>query len=576
MSYTYQIQFGSSDYLALIPATDLTMEGEWEQDTMIWRERISELKITAASNSAVYTLLESWFEDVDTFETMIKVKVLKNLVEDSVHWFGIKWGKLNKHLMTYIVQPDPYDLWGQYYSGSKSIGLGRSVVGLNYSTYYNTGTTYPFIHAFTAHSTLKEAVLDIGSTQSGFPSSDIVSSFLWQSAYENSSDVGTYRVMPLDYVTGAQSYLAKAGILTGYNDSFTDLLEWLRLFRCYAFFDTNNKLRFEHISFFNARLTDNAVDFSSYVNDPDEEFTYMQETIPYLETLSMRADDDNTDEDFTEFDVTYSPLRNRTDTKTYDHQSQLYSYLTSYGSDAITDRMTLWSGLSNHTYAFFDIDMDSFASSDNLIDVGWNVGASDVICGSNDFKAEITVGYTLSANITSLTGECEVSIVDRSSSDVISNVVTISSSGVVSETLTASATAYDAYLLIEGTVSDTGHLEGWFTLVHSNTKMIIIPTVAGAFSDNPKTNGAMSIANIFDSWWQDDRLSRGATAGGDAYVFDGTAHNLRRETMTFYYSSVINPLYGFNDGTRVGKIEKWKRSLVTDFYEIDIIYQEDE
>ncbi|KKL19001.1 hypothetical protein LCGC14_2469840, partial [marine sediment metagenome] len=95
-------------------------------------------------------------------------------------------------------------------------------------------------------------------------------------------------------------------------------------------------------------------------------------------------------------------------------------------------------------------------------------------------------------------------------------------------------------------------------------------------SGDPQTNGAMSIANIFAKWWQDDRIARDATMGGDAYVFNSTKYNLKRKTINIHYSAVINPLYGFNDGDRIGRIQSWKRSLDTDYYEIDVIYQEDE
>ena len=90
MKYTYQIQFGASDYIDLTINADLTLEGDWEQGTMIWREKISELKITRAENSTVYDLLESWFEDETKFETVINIKILKSAAQDSVHWFGIK------------------------------------------------------------------------------------------------------------------------------------------------------------------------------------------------------------------------------------------------------------------------------------------------------------------------------------------------------------------------------------------------------------------------------------------------------------------------------------------------------
>ena len=82
--------------------------------------------------------------------------------------------------------------------------------------------------------------------------------------------------------------------------------------------------------------------------------------------------------------------------------------------------------------------------------------------------------------------------------------------------------------------------------------------------------------NIINNYWKDNGLARTATYNGVALTFNNTEYNLRRDTVKFFYDGVINPLYGFNDGTRIALIEKWKRSPETGFYEIDLIYQEDE
>jgi len=110
MSYSYAISFNSSDYSELIPSNEITMTCEWVQDTFIWREKISEVKIDKALNSTIFDTLNTWFIDPTKFETKIWVKRLKNNVQDSLHWFGIKWGQIDTDLTSYIVKPTPYDL----------------------------------------------------------------------------------------------------------------------------------------------------------------------------------------------------------------------------------------------------------------------------------------------------------------------------------------------------------------------------------------------------------------------------------------------------------------------------------
>ena len=102
-----------------------------------------------------------------------------------------------------------------------------------------------------------------------------------------------------------------------------------------------------------------------------------------------------------------------------------------------------------------------------------------------------------------------------------------------------------------------------------------VPTILGAESLSAQTNGAFCSANIIDAWWKDDRLSRSGVANGTSYTFDNTEYNLARKDIRMYYSTAINPLYGFNDGTRTGRIEAWTRDLDTDYYSIKVQYQED-
>ena len=384
--------------------------------------------------------------------------------------------------------------------------------------------------------------------------------------------MGTFRGMSKDYVTEEESYLHRGGFdtLTGY--SFADILEYLTLLRVLAFFDSNDKLRFEHIKFFNDKLIDNAVDFSSYINDYDEEWTYVNPEIAVLEKLEMGNEDDDTDEDFLGIDVIYSNIRNLPNVAIVEYQSQLKSNIKNLGAD-YTDDLVLYSGLANHAYKWFDSTMTAFTSAGNSFEITY---ASDQICWSNDFYVEgENHDFTLVVEIASITGSFAVEIYSRSPAG-LSNAITINSTGTGGGTLSISPGGdfEDGYLRIIGLAA--GSAVGWITLIEAtDTENTITPTIDGTISGDPQTNGAMSIANIFAKWWQDDRLSRDATMGGDAYAFNGTRYNLKRKTVNIHYSGVINPLYGFDDG-RIGRIESWKRSLDTDYYEIDVIYQEDE
>jgi hypothetical protein len=555
------------------------MNGEWLTGTKIWREKISELKITKALNTSVYTTLETWFEDNTYFETKIFVKVLKNSVQDSLHWFGIKWGKLNKDHTTYTVEPGLYDLWGQYFEASRDVLLtsGSSFFNSNARFYDDTGT-YAYVSELNDNAKFQDFVVELSTDISGWPSSDVVSSYFWGSAYEDASAVGTYRGMPKDYVTGKQSPFVIGGItmpslanLKGY--SMDDMLEWIKLFNVYVFIDSNDKLRYEHIKFFNDKLTDNAVSFASYLQDYNEVWNYENTSLSTRENVKVSIDGDNNNEDFQPTDIIYSDVRNRTDAEAIEFTSTLDPDINYYGTSAADEEFLLYGAYDNQVHTIFDNNMATFSSEGNSFAITFGPGV--VTCGSNNMYWIGTgnADYALTVEVTSVTDEVRFYLVDRSSTSVVSNVVSVTTTGTTTDTLTITG-GDDVYLEIRGVTLAAGEMTAWVTL--DKVEIPMIPTVDGVLSGDPVSNGAMSVGNIIDSWWQDDRISREGTINGSDYVFNATQYNLQRETVKFHYSAVINPLYGFNDGTRVGRIDKWKRSLATDFYEIDVIYQEDE
>jgi hypothetical protein len=574
MKYTYQISFNSSDYFDLTRG-GIQMDGFWEPETMIWRENISELKITKKENSSIYNTLDSWFDDATKFETRIWVKILNNSVQESLHWFGIKWGDLDRDQTTYIVQPIVYDLWSQYFESTKDIKDSESFGTAVYSWFfYDTGTTYPFLDGLGGTKDfLEEVIKELGSNKSGWTKTDIVSSFLWQDNYEDASAVGTFQGMAKDYVTGEQSYMNKAAIIVRSSYTFANVLEWLKLFRIYVFFDTNDKLRLEHIKFFNDKLTDNAVDYSAKIESYDDEWNYENTSLAVVENISLDQGEDSVDEDFQSTDIIYSVIRNRPDAEKIDYQYNLFSDIGSV-SGSVVDEITIAGAIDNCIYKLFDVDMVSFSSDFNSFNIQWNVGTGADKCKSSDIRIGAGLNdIDITVQLSSLSGQFDVYLVNISGGADNSNKITVSSTGTTTGTLTPIANV-DSSLRIEGTSGSPGSAIGWIAGIRDLN--FTIPTIDGIGSGSPQTSGAFSVTNIIDSWWKDDRLSRSGTISGVSKTFDGTEYNLRRETIRIYSETVPNPLYGFNDGTRIGKIEKWTRYLDTNYYDIDIIYQEDE
>jgi len=574
MKYTYQISFNGSDYSDL-SLTDVQMSGEWIEGTKIWRENISELKITKAENSSIYDTLETWYTDSTKFTTRIFVKIYKNSVEDSTHWFGIKWGKINRETKTYEVQPLAYDLWGRYFETVVDREYSITTNDNNYR-YYDTSTYHVYIGVSSDARRFIDQIREIVDVSTDFVKSDVVSSFIGTDDYEDGSTVDDEYGIRKDYVTDEQSYMDYAGAFFPLKMSINDFNSLMQLYNVICFIDSNNKLRYEHIKYFTDKLIDNAVDYSTFINDYDKVWSYDTVNIPTTEKITMRIEDGQTDNDFIGYPIIYSEIRNRSDVQTYEYITSYFSDLEYYNDNSLTYRGVLFSSSKNKAYKWYELQsLSSYAADKNYLTLVGGGGTQYV--GSNDFVVTNTTAYNLTVDADALPGASEIilQIYDRSSGAAISNAVTISSTGVTNDTLTATATANDAYLRLT-LDPGTSEFTGYIILEEPNDNFITVPTITGLTSSSVRTNGAFSVSNIFNFWWQENRLSRSGTYNGDTFNFNNTQYNLRRDDIRIHYSGVINPLYGFNDGTRVGMIEKWERDLDTDYYTISVIYQEDE
>ena len=237
--------------------------------------------------------------------------------------------------------------------------------------------------------------------------------------------------------------------------------------------------------------------------------------------------------------------------------------------------MFAFAGFKNQAYQIEDRDMLTFSGELNYIDITWNSGGR---CHSTDFYASGGASYTVTWNFSSFSGSMQFDIRDRSAGTLISNTITTTSAtGSGTLTLTTGGTPTpDAFLEITGAFS-SGSAQGWVTLeLPSSFYAPAVPTITGIKTNSAQTNGAFSVGNIINEWWQDDRPSRTGIINGSDYTFDNTQYNLKRKVIRIHYDGVINPLFGFNDGDRIGMIDRWTRDLDTDYYDIYLKYQEDE
>ena len=580
MIYTAQISFDNTNYTAI--NSKITMKGEWVQSTMIWREKIKSLKINKADDWNTFVTLESWFTDTSKFETKIYIKILKNSVQESLHWFGIKWGEIDQDNTFYEVSPelqDLYSIWLQpYWNSTTELSYDFNVLMTlrnEDSTYYpkvmNLGVLEPFCELLEVF--VKHKINEI----TAWPEADIVSSILFGSDYEDATAVTVTNALLIDYVTNAYNVF-KYSVVAMDNETFRDftlkkVFEMLTLFQIYAFFDSNDKLRLEHISFFKDKLENNAVSIS--LENYDNRFNYVISDIITREELEMMTSDEaktyglTVYSDWGKLPIVYSQVRNREDlqVKTYsfrDFYTNLDFYYKQYA--LFNSYCMIASGFANLAMDWVNIDMDTFTANNHYLTLVFNlVGRT---CASKNIPSMASCSVTV---VGVVVGEFTISIWDRSGNNLNSDTLTVTTSGTTSGTLTVITPSDDMFFKIDATVD--GEFEGY--IVATFAELYINPWNTGKKSTANAMNGDFSKANILDSYWKDGRASLSGTMNGTVQAFSSTAYNLQRKTIKQYFAAPPNPLYGMNDGTRIGKIKSWERDLDTGYIDLDLTYQED-
>lgn len=579
MIYTYQIALGGSDYQNLELTHDVEMSGAWVDGTMIWREKIKELKINKALNRSIFDTLQTDFTDPTTFELKYHVKILKNSVLESLHWFGIKWGAIDLDLTSYVVEPELADLYFQYIvpyindKESEVTPLYDSVIQV-----VNQGAAnYPYLTHFSCN-TLESFLKSKISALSGIAEADIVSSILWGDNYEDASTVTVTYGMLIDYVTNSYSVFKYACVFwnqkTWQEITIKDIFDLLAIWQIYAFFDSNDKLRFEYVSFFIHKLDANTIIIDTH---PTEQiYVYSMPEIVTFEKMEMAELDpgDTIDEDWKELPITYSLVRNRTDLmeKTYLY-SKYYTNLNFYRQNiaTITSYFIVAAGFRNMVMNWANIDMDTFTANFHYLEFTGNQADA---CGSRDFKSFIN-DFTLTANITQITGALEASVFSRLGG-LNSNVVTWSTTGAKSEAITIiDANVEDNYLKLQWANIGTFSFKGYLILQTTAGVHFINPWAVGSKSTTNIMNGHFSKANILNDYWSDYRLSRSGTMNGTLKTFNSTRYNLERKNVKQYFATIPNALHGIFDNNRIGRIESWDRNLETGFIELVLKYQED-
>jgi hypothetical protein len=569
------------------------MNGGWVSNTFIWRESIKELKLNKDLNSSVYETLKSYFSDPTKFETQIFVKILKDNVQESLHWFGIKWGEIDHDLTYYKVAPKPYDLYAQYLENNMDRKNNASVFDIvkRYVSIYDfSDTNYAYLAKIGNASVIEtaehaelfeDAIKNTINRSSGLAISEIVSSILWGDDNEEGDPETTTNGLLIDYVTGTYSKLRYA--LMEYDTkawremTIKDIFEMLRVFQIYPYFDSNNKLRFEHISRIISRLESGAVSIT--LNTYDAGFEYDLTSIPLQEEIKM-YNDSTSNEDYDDFygvPIEYSYIRNRIDAQNIDLTFEYYSNLVNFIVDrtVFANVKLLISGYKNLVMTWRnDGGIGTYSNTDHAFNIGFSSGQ---YCQSYDFYCEGSTGYTLTVVATTLTEDIVFSIRDRHTGIALSNAVTITSTGTTTDTLTVSnppPIQEDMILRLASAAGvGSGQFVGYVLLEELSGDWYYNPQGEGILTD-PIANSDFSIAEIQDKYWKDYRLSKAGTMNGVAETFATTQYNLKRKPIKQYFSTVPNPLNGMNDGSNIAKIENWTRNLDSGYIEMQLNYQE--
>lgn len=582
MIYTYQISFNGVDYVSLYPTLPVEMSGEWVKDTFIWRESIKELKINKDLNSTVYETLKSYFVDNTKFETQIWVKILKSGVQESLHWFGVKWGEIDHDLTYYKVEPKPYDLYGRYlenfidrneYGTPSSVNV--NLYNFSSSDYVYKSTVATVAGTFQVEllsDTIKDRIYENG----GFAKADIVSEFLWGDNRADGSSAISVNGTHWDYVASDYSVFKHAcfgGSTKNWWDlTIKDCFEMLRLFQVYPYFDSNNKLRFEHISKILYYLNLNAISVtpSSY----DEQWSYYMPELPVMEKIKM-YDDSTTDSAYLDFygkDIIYSYIRNRIDAINIETTFNYYTNLYNYDADRTLFKNTilLMAGFKNVVMEdWVNSDIGTFSNSHHYFNMAHSTGQ---FCMSKHFKGY--TAFTLNVVASTLTGSMKFGIYKHDTPDaLISNEISVTGTGTTTGTLTLTESAPDNCYLRLTSTDDPSTFVGYVTLWDSGQLYFYNPNGPSKLAA-ALINGHFAIANIQDKYWKDYRLSKSGTMNGSAETFNSSQYNLIRKNIKQYFSTVPDPLEGVDDGTKIGMIKSWTRNLDSGFIDMEIGYQE--
>lgn len=363
-----------------------------------------------------------------------------------------------------------------------------------------------------------------------------------------------------------------------YNNNRTTVskvLEVLRLFQIYPYFDENDDFRLEHIKFFIDEMDSN----SAVVSAPQNKlYSYINPELVIRENLKMYVVDGEADTNFIGSAVTYSNVTNRPDTETIDYEHQdiysNYDYWQPNEVDSEFDgKIIIIPAWLNHTPYWANIDASTFLSDRNHIAFS-AAGAGTVNVGSRDFRGSTTSirGDAYVEAVSAFT-TVKIGIYDRSSTLLISNEQTLST-GSNPLTLTLSGTSNDCFAKISMQSLGTGSYAGYTNIYNGTGETVVrVADADGGLVSNRENGMPFSVANILDDHWYDWRPARKGVMNGGSDTFNSTKFNLQRDIRT-YYRDKVPTLGSYYDGVLTGYLGSYTQNTTTGFTAFNLNYQE--
>lgn len=574
MRYKYYISFTGirGTYYQIYPSNQISITGEMVENSFILQHKCGAVKIGGFKNASVYNTLNTWWDDDTKFSSFIYLKITKDGSLKYYYRFGIKYGKINKTTLTYEVTPLIYDNYSLYIEPyldySKYVSISNNI------NFYNKAIIhYPVYSAlesiFTPVEWIKNFLKNRISALTGFSSSNIVSTLLFGDDYPDTTPAPTLNGMLKDYVTDTYSNFYGACIFLDDERKRTitlkDILTFLRYFQIYYYFDSNGKLRFEHISYFEAEIFANENSISSLIND-DAIYNYITPEIPTLETIEIETNED-ADEDFIKSNIVYNNARNIINSYSKSFNFSIIENIESFVATMPGSYFVFIAGINNQTFYFVNTNMGSFSATHHVLTL--TASAINQKCRSTDFYKALNADVYYEIVTDSITGEFDVYLSNPTTP--ISNPISITTTG----------TKSGEFVITDGSLLSNCHLEIKATVTGTWSCYIIVTTgkfrntwASGILSSTDKPNGDFSLANVLDSYWRHGRLSLAGTMNDASETFDSTDFNLQREEIKIYYPDDIGALECFNDGNYKGIVEKYTRNLDTDVVKISLKYQE--